>query len=204
MALPFANFLKLSAILDFFRKNKDIFGEVTKTTLEPEGLDDDSLFTNVVTWAKFKNGKVENGPFGNHKQWKLFEETLEKMETEDRKNGTLIIRNFRIIVASDQIGRSNIQTTQGQTTVAAPDQNWVHPGIYVIQDIITRCKTEKDIRRAINVSGANQEAAFGVKDHAKKLPAWLKKQVDNLFSGLFWFILIITVGVVITFLILNQ
>lgn len=137
--------------------------------IEPKGLDDENIFAYLFATSKYK---VENGQrvmVGTEAKWKLLQKIIVKLENEDRQNSTRYVKNFRMIIALDAIGRGDItikepdpknpKTSPKITT--KPDPNYVRPGVSILQDMILSCSTEKQFRAYIILIGSMQNAPFG-------------------------------------------
>lgn len=152
-------------------KHEIVKGFIEKN-LVPKGLDDENIFTYIFSISKFKNGDKSKGNFGTEKQWQLLSGTLVKMDNEDYTNKTHYVKNFRLIVAMDAIGRGYVKTSIGDKdketkVIEKPDPNYIRPGVSILQDIVSSCKDENEIRAYIIMAGAMQDAPFGTLDEMK-------------------------------------
>lgn len=157
----------------------EIVQDFIKEKIKPAGLDDENIFAYIFSVSKYKDGDKTKGKFGSKKKWDIFSETLAKMDGEDYNNKTHYLKNFRLIITIDAIGRGCIKTSipdkndPKKTTkiIETPDPNYIRPGISILQDMITSCSTENEFRSHILVVGAMQDAPFGTLD---EITQWTK------------------------------
>lgn len=156
--------------------------EWAKTRLAPKGLDDESVFSFVLAKADMKGKKLE------------LVRVLNQLEATDKVAGTRYVRNFRLIVAMDAIGRGKVKVEkkdkEGRVVEVKdiPDPTWVHPGLSILELLAEECRSDAEMIQFIMACGAMQDAPFGTLDELKRWAKkaawpWISAQWNGLKSG---------------------
>lgn len=158
----------------------EIVQNFVKNKLTPEGLDDENIFSHILSMSKYKDGDKEKGKLRVPKgRWELLFETIAKMDNEDYVNKTHYMKNFRIIIAIDAIGRGQVKVSIPDKNdpkkivkiIEEPDPKYVRAGVSILQDMVLSCSTENEFRSYMLMIGAMQDAPFGTMD---EMMQWAK------------------------------
>ena len=155
---------------------------IEKTILGSAGYADESSFIHLFSRAKHFAAKSKIGFSTTQGQqvdkWKLFSNTMVGMEKKDKIGDTHVIRDFRIIIASDPFGKTCKIDKDGNTI---PDPDYVHPGILTLQDMVSSCETKEDFRTIITFTAALQEAPLISKQEFKE---WMSINIPKISAEL--------------------
>jgi hypothetical protein len=160
--------------------------EWMKTKLVPKGLDDESIFTFVLSKANMNKG-------GTNKKTLLIK-TLKKLEAADKLNKTHYTKNFRLIVAMDAIGRGTVKVEKkdkdGKVIEVRniPDDKYTHPGVSILEILADECGSSAEMIQFIIATGAMQDAPFGTVDEIlnwtkKTAWPWISAQYEGFRTG---------------------
>ncbi len=142
--------------------------------LKFRGLEDESIFAWIFAKADF-------GPGGSGKKL-LFREACNEIESEDRVKGTRNMKNFRMIVALDALGRGVVKSydNEGNVVEAEYDLNYKQPGITILEGLASFCRTKEDWKASIMMVGAMQEAPFG---NLNEFEVWAREKAWPAFKN---------------------
>ncbi|MFZ2154007.1 MAG: hypothetical protein WAV16_02135 [Candidatus Moraniibacteriota bacterium] len=151
---------------------QEVVGNFVKNGLTPKGLDDENIFAYIFATSQYELVKGKKVLVGTDAKWKMAKKTITKLIEEDSVNGTKYMRNFRMIIALDAIGRGEVtvkvpdpkKPQAAPKLVNKPDPKYVRPGVSILRNMILSCSTEKEFRTYIMLVGAMQNAPFGTLD----------------------------------------
>lgn len=156
--------------------------EFFQKKLIPKGLDDESIFSGILAKADMRGKK------------KQFVKVLNIMEKDDRLNGSKYIRNFRLIVAIDAVGRNmfirreKLDANGKVVSVKySPNPGYVHSGQTILESLAEECNTDAEMIQYIMATGMMQDAPFGTLDELKHWFfstgwPWFQQQYDTIFK----------------------
>jgi len=151
---------------------QEVVSDFVKKGLTPKGLDDENIFAYIFATSQYELAKGKKVLVGTEAKWKMAKKTIAKLIEEDSENGTKYVRNFRMIIALDAIGRGEVtvkvpdpkKPQAAPKLVSKPDPKYVRPGVSILRDMILSCSTEKEFRTYIMLIGSMQNAPFGTLD----------------------------------------
>lgn len=154
-----------------------------KTKLTPKGLNEENIFAYTLSESKMKGKKNQ------------FIGVLNQLENDDLAYGTSYVKNFRLIIAIDAIGRGMVEVKNMDkagkvvSVTNTPDPNYKRPGQSILESLAKECSTDDEMRLFIIATGAMQDAPFGTMDemlHWVKKTAWpwISAQYEGFRNGI--------------------